>query len=263
MVRVHYVHTNAAEAEARVAELRRCDFEVTYTGPDGQATLRAIRASQPAAVVIDLSRLPSHGRALAVAMRQSKTTRSIPIVFVGGAPEKVELTRRTLPDAEFVEWDVAGPAIRIAAQKRLATPVVPPPLMGYTASPLPQKLGMKPNQTIAMLGAPDGFESYLESVPGLNLRTDPRRKADVILAFATSIDEMEVRLRNGLAALAEGAKLWIVYPKKASGVHTDLTEAGVREFGLALGLVDFKVCAVDRTWTGLCFARRRQKTARA
>ena len=132
MVRVHYVHTNAAEAEARVAELRRWDFEVTYTGPDGQATLRAIRASQPDAVVIDLSRLPSHGRALAVAMRQSKTTRSIPIVFVGGAPEKVELTRRTLPDADFVEWDVAGPAIRIAAQKRLATPVVPPPLMGYT-----------------------------------------------------------------------------------------------------------------------------------
>ena len=122
---------------------------------------------------------------------------------------------------------------------------------------------MKPNQNIAMLGAPDGFESYLESVPGLNLRTDLRRKADVILAFAKSIDEMEVRLRNGLAALAEGAKLWIVYPKKASGIHTDLTEAGVREFGLALGLVDYKVCAVDQTWTGLCFARRRQKTARA
>jgi hypothetical protein len=263
MVRVHYVHTNAAEAEARVGELRRCDFEVTYTGPDGQATLRAIRASQPAAVVIDLSRLPSHGRALAVAMRQSKTTRSIPIVFVGGAPEKVELTRKTLPDADFVEWDVAGPAIRIAAQKRLAMPVVPPPLMGYTASPLPQKLGMKPNQTVAILGAPDGFESYLESVPGLNLRTDLRRKADVILAFAKSIDEMEVRLRNGLKALAAGAKLWIVYPKKASGIQTDLTEAGVREFGLALGLVDYKVCAVDQTWTGLCFARRREKTARA
>ena len=66
-------------------------------------------------------------------------------------------------------------------------------------------------------------------------------------------------MEKALSALAEGGALWAVYPKKTSGVRSDLTQDGIREFGIALGLVDYKVCAVDATWTGLCFARRRNK----
>jgi hypothetical protein len=123
---------------------------------------------------------------------------------------------------------------------------------GYSGTPLPWKLGIKEGSTLALLGAPDGLAALLEPLPaGVLLRRSTRGTADVILLFTTSRDDLARRLPAAQRALHPDGGLWVAWPKKASGVATDLTENVVRELGLAAGLVDNKVCAIDETWSGL------------
>ena len=131
---------------------------------------------------------------------------------------------------------------------------------GYSGTPLPKKLGIKPGSVVALLGAPAGFVKTLGRVPeGAVLRADARRPFDVGLLFASSKAELVRRFPAARRAMAQPCALWLCWPKQASGVATDLDGNRVREFGLAVGLVDYKVAAVDATWSGLCFARRRKK----
>jgi hypothetical protein len=125
---------------------------------------------------------------------------------------------------------------------------------GYSGTPLPRKLGIKPGHRVLLLGAPDGFESgTLGELPdGVRVR---RRaggaKADVIVAFHTRRAALARRLPALRELMEPAAGLWIAWPKRASGVATDLTEDVVRELALATVLVDNKVCAIDATWSGL------------
>ena len=130
-------------------------------------------------------------------------------------------------------------------------------MAGYSGTPLARKLGIKAGARVALVRAPDGFEETLEPLPdGVRLRTQARATQDVVLFFATRVAELERRF-DGLAnAIAPNGGLWIAWPKRSSGVPTDLDENIVREFGLASGLVDNKVCAVDETWSGLRFVVR-------
>lgn len=121
------------------------------------------------------------------------------------------------------------------------------------STPLVRKLGIKPDARLGLIGAPDGFDTTLgELPPGIGVR---RRLAgqpfDVIVAFHTRRAELERRLPALADALDPAGGLWIAWPKRASGVHTDLTDDVVRRLGLAGGLVDNKVCAIDQTWSGL------------
>ena len=128
--------------------------------------LAALRSSPPAAIVIDLSRAPSHGRDVALALRQSKGTRQIPIVFVGGDAEKVAAIKALLPDAVYTVSGRLAAAVKRAAAHPLASPVVPASrLAGYSGTPLPKKLGIKPGSTVALVGAPEGFEATLGALP--------------------------------------------------------------------------------------------------
>ncbi|MBI2956317.1 MAG: DUF3052 family protein [Acidobacteria bacterium] len=131
-------------------------------------------------------------------------------------------------------------------------------MQGYSATPLPKKLGIRAGSVVALLGAPAGFERRLGTLPE-NIRLVSRlgSAADLILLFARSRAELERRFGSARRALAEGGGIWIAWPKQASGVSTDLTQNEVRAFGLRAGLVDYKVCAIDPTWSGLLFARRR------
>jgi Protein of unknown function (DUF3052) len=123
---------------------------------------------------------------------------------------------------------------------------------GYSGTPLPRKLGIKEGSTVALLGAPDGFPGLLEPLPGgVAVRTSARGPADVLVLFTTRRADLERRLPAAMRALDPDGGLWVAWPKKASGVATDLTENVVREIGLAAGLVDNKVCAIDGTWSGL------------
>jgi hypothetical protein len=123
---------------------------------------------------------------------------------------------------------------------------------GYSGTPLPKKLGIKPGVRLGLLGAPDGFDETLgELPPGVEVRRQARARLDVIVAFFTRRSDLERRLPALQRAMTPSAGLWIAWPKRASGVATDVDENVVREFGLTAGLVDNKVCAIDQVWSGL------------
>ena len=120
---------------------------------------------------------------------------------------------------------------------------------GYSGTPLPRKLGIEDGSRVAIVAAPDGFELDAELVP---LGAD----MDVILLFVLELRELERCFTELAALLTPSGGLWIAWPKQASGVETDLREGLVRRTGLAHGLVDNKVCAIDETWSGLRFVKR-------
>jgi hypothetical protein len=260
MPRVRLIHWNAAEAEERIARLRAAGYEVDYGGEMNPGTLRSWRDNPPAAFVIDLSRLPSHGRDVAMGLRGYKATRNIPLVFVEGEPEKVERIKSSLPDAVFTTWSRIRSSLKTAIAKPPSNPVVPESnLAGYSGTPLPKKLGIKPNSTVALVGAPKDFEQTLGELPaGVKLKKQASGQCELIIWFVRMQAELYDRIKQ-MGELTGSGGLWIAWPKQASGVATDLNQNVVRETGLASGLVDYKVCAIDATWSGLKFTRRKSK----
>ncbi len=132
-------------------------------------------------------------------------------------------------------------------------------MAGYSGTPLPKKLGIKPDHLVALINAPLGFDVTLGELPiGVVVNSDSasRFPIDVIVFFTKSERELRKRFKVAAKRLAPAGGLWIAWPKRASGVATDLTENAVRAIGLEAGLVDNKVCAVDDTWSGLRFVLR-------
>ena len=134
---------------------------------------------------------------------------------------------------------------------------------GYSGTPLAKKLGIREGATLAVLGAPDGFDEVLaETLPdAVQVRTRAAGVADVVLTFHTRRAQLEARIDALLRTLDVDGGLWIAWPKRASGVPTDITEDTVREVFLPLGLVDNKVCAIDDTWSGLRVVWRKERRA--
>ena len=131
-------------------------------------------------------------------------------------------------------------------------------MAGYSGTPLPKKLGIKADHRVALLNAPADFRQTLEELPpGVVLQDDLKGPPFDVMVFFTSA-RAELNRRFGAVAkrLNPAGGLWIAWPKKASGVATDLTEDSVRDIGLDVGLVDNKVCAVDEIWSGLRFVVR-------
>lgn len=262
MSRIVLVHWNKAEAGERAARLRKAGYRVeSYTEAQaGGAGLRDYRERPPDAFVIDLGRLPSHGTAVATFLRQQKGTRAVPLLFVGGAPGKVERVRGLLPDAVYTEWSRIRGDLRRALKQPPKQPVVPGTMAGYSGTPLPKKLGIKPGSLVALVGAPKGFEKTLGALPeAARLQKGLRGSPSLILLFCRSQAELRKKFPAAAQALAEGGGLWLAWPKQSSGVATDLNGNWVRAFGLGRKFVDYKVCAIDETWSGLLFARRRTK----
>ncbi len=129
-------------------------------------------------------------------------------------------------------------------------------MAGYSGKPLVAKLGIKPGSTIAILGAPRGYDRLLGRLPEVRRRTPATGRLDFVQFFTTEKHELERRFATLARSLTPAGMLWISWPKKASGVTTDLTEDVIRAVGLAHGLVDVKVGAVDDVWSGLKFVRR-------
>jgi hypothetical protein len=125
-------------------------------------------------------------------------------------------------------------------------------MAGYSGTPLATKLGIKEDHRVAFPSAPDGFRGLLGELPdGVAVRSRVRGPLDVIVFFTKSRAELERRLPALRRAMEPAAGLWIAWPKRASGVETDMTEDAARELGLANRLVDNKVAAIDETWSGL------------
>ena len=129
-------------------------------------------------------------------------------------------------------------------------------MAGYSGKPLAQKLGIKDGWAIAILNAPQGYERTLKLPGNVRRKASGAGSLDFIQFFTDQKRELEGRFAALARALAPAGMLWISWPKKASGVATDLTEDVIRVIGLAHGLVDVKVAAVDDVWSGLKFVRR-------
>jgi len=121
---------------------------------------------------------------------------------------------------------------------------------GYSGTPLPKKLGIKGE--VALIGAPDGFARLI----GVEPARLAKGAIDVVILFASQQKTLKAALGKAAAALKEDGNLWVAWPKKSSGVATDVTENLLREIILPTGLVDNKVCAIDETWSGLRFCKR-------
>ena len=130
---------------------------------------------------------------------------------------------------------------------------------GYSGTPLPKKLGIMEGSRVAILNGPGDFTSALGDLPArVSMRARAGSEADVIVLFATKFSKLRTEFSKAMKMMpADGGMLWVAWPKKAAKMDTDLDENLIRDFGLAQGVVDTKVCAIDEKWSGLRFSRRR------
>lgn len=254
MKRVRLIHWKPEEAAAHVEQLVQAGFrcDISVLNP---LELKKIRGQPPDAVIIDLTRLPMQGRDVAASLRAAKPTRSVPIVFAGGDPAKVDRIRELLPDATYTAWGEIEGALQRALVPLAAEPVaVESALAGYAGTPLAKKLGIREEISVLLLGAPDDFP-ILEVPPNVTIRTSGTR-GDLVLWFVRSEQELTGKLPR-MVRLAAKAGLWILWAKKGSALEAGLTQEKVRKPALAMGLVDYKVAALDKTWSGLKFTLRK------
>jgi hypothetical protein len=258
MKRIRLIHWKAGEAEERAGWLQALGYQVEAELPAGPAFFRTLRQDPPDAVVIDLERLPSQGRDMGLTLRKYQDTRHVPLVYVGGLAAKVDRIKELIPDAAYTTWDRIGPVLEDAIAHPPQDPVVPGSLFdAYAGTPLPKKLGIKAGAAVGLVGAPEGLPATLGALPeGATLHDGIEDPRDLILWFVRDRDELDGGLPTMVTA-AQRCPVWIAWPKKASGVTTDLSQQVVRQTGLAAGLVDYKICAVDKTWSALLFTQRK------
>ena len=255
MPTIRLIHWNGPEGRERKLRLASLGHHVEFDEVDGPGLSKVLTRTLPDAYVIDLSRLPSGGRTIAMWLRTNKSTRHIPIVFVDGDPEKVKKVRELLPDATYTSW----PRLKTAIPKALAAPAknpVVPPSAIYTGRTVADKLGIKSGMRVCIVSAPERFVTSLRAPDDVTFTARPTNECDLFVAFAKSQRDVFGYLTT-FDKFVTRQTVWIAWPKKASRVRTDVDGNFVRESGLASGWVDFKICAIDDTWSGLAFKRRK------
>lgn len=257
MARLLLVHWNAAEAGERAVRLAQLGHQVETLDSGGEV-LRRVRAFDPQGLVISLERLPSHGRAVAAVLRQRKASRHLPIVFVGGAPEKSARLRREIPDAFFTNWQELAEVLPGALTAVIADPVRPDTGVAMPHRPLIQKLGIRQGVRALTFNAPESFERILGPLPeGAVIEEQGRGPAELTVLFCESETELARDFARAVRGLASHGRLWIAWPKKSGRIPSDLDMNAVRAWGMARGWVDYKVCAIDAHWSASLFSRRR------
>ena len=260
MARVRLLHWKASEAAHHIGVLRRAGYRVDYEEQFRPALVKEWRDSPPDAFVIDLSRLPSHGREIAIALRQSPRTRCIPIVFCGGAEEKVARIRNLLPDATYTTVEELCSTLRQALVSRPpGNPIRPIQMMDrYGSRTAAQKLGIKECSSVRLIDPPKNVMQVLRELPS-NVEIvegDSVERASVTLCFVQERHSL-LEVLSRARPLATASKLWILWRKGGSAARGDVTESQVRNAAIDLGLVDYKICSVNGVWSAMLFAVKR------
>ena len=250
MLNVRLFHRKAEEAQAVIEELESAGYRTEYT-----EKWEKPRPPLPDAFVIDLSRVPSHGREAAIFLRGSKATRHVPIVFVGGDPEKVKAIRQQLPDAVYTEPGRLRSAVRAAIANRPDAPVVPPQMMDrYGSRTAAQKLGIRAGSRVLVVNPPRDYAQAIGAVPpGVTFEEETRQGGDLTLWFVENAGDLLATMRR-MRGVAAHSRLWVLWRK---GRKSEVTQTVIREAGLGAGLVDYKICAVNETWSAMAFAPRK------
>ena len=253
--RIRLIAAVTAAGEGRAKTLRASGF-VVESGPLTPAAVRRLDPG-PDAFVIDLSRAPSVGRDMALFIRQVAATRRVPLVFAGGEPQAVASIRRLLPDAIYTSWAGVAGAVKEAIVHPVADPVSPGVFAPFAGVPLAKKLGIKAEAVVALVDAPRAFQATLGALPaGVRVRRGRGGAADITLWFVRTRRALEDGI-GGMKSRAQHAGLWILWPKTAKGAPPNVNQLVVRKVGLANGLVDFKISAIDASWSGLRFTLRK------
>ena len=243
MPQVLLVHWNEAEAVERAKLLMQSGVSVAATVSSGGEVMKTLKKSPGIdAFVISLERIPSHGREVGKFLREVKSTRHLPLIYIEGPiPEKNEKVRQLLPDAIYTSWkDLAAVLENV---KPLDNPIVP----GWTINsekPLIQKLGIRAAMKVGLHGAPEEFEELLGEIPD-SVRFLERGKADLYFWFVRSVEEL---LRE-IPYMSVRCPLWICWPKGMGGLKQPL----IRKTAKEVGLVDYKICSISQTWSGMIF----------
>jgi len=257
MPRVRLFHWRAEEAKPLIATLRAGGYTVEYPGDKVNGSWRSLRESPPLAAVIDLTRMPSHGRWVAAGIRATKSIRHIPIVFVDGDREKVASIRKMLPDAVYTSRSRLASALKRV--KPLADPVAAPQMMNRTDRTTAEKLGIKAGARVALIDPPPDYVRVLGKLPqDVSLEEEPEETLPLTLWFVRDPDGYASRLAD-MRRRAMKTRIWIIYPKGGpkGRQSSGLTQSLIREAALSVGLVDYKVCSVNDVWTGLLFTKKR------
>ncbi len=259
---VRLICWNEELAQQRAKEIAKLGYQVEASSLHGSsAFITHFRNLNPAIVAIDLDRLPSHGREVAIVLRGSKTTRHIPIVFAGGVEEKAARLRAELPDAVFTSWEKIARALKKAISSPPAAPLrLTPHMQRWHDTALTRKLGISANMKFALVGgAEDGMEEIIGELPeGASISQRIVSGTQLILYVVHSLRELDGAVDHARVHLPDSASFWIIHPKTTAKLRSDFNQNDVRELGLARGFVDYKVCAVNEQWSGLKFARRKR-----
>jgi hypothetical protein len=256
-MKVHLIHWRPEEAVERIDALKKLGHEVVYVEPDNSGNLKHVRASRPDVLLIDVTRSLSHGRAVGVEARRAKGLREIPLLFVGGEEEKVKSIRELLPDATYCDWKSIRGGLAKAKKRTKEALVVPKSYMEtFAHKPLAAKLGIKEGMTIGLFQPPDGFDRAIAGFPAdIEWKEEAARGCAMALIFAGSLAALEATFPSLAAA---NIPIWVFWPKRASGVITDITQSEARTVGHAFGFTDCKVCSFDATWSGFLFRMKRK-----
>lgn len=259
MARVRVFHWRQEEAGRLLQTLRSAGHQVDYDAKwSSSHTARAIAQAPPDVLVLDLSRMPSHSRYLSAYFRRRKSTRHIPMVFVGGDPEKLALIREKLPDATYTTLARVVSAVKKAAAHPPSNPIVPEQMMySYRGRTTAQKLGINADTTVGVIDPPRDYQAVIGDVPrgALFDEVEPER-CPLLLWFFHDLDSYRDALPR-MRSVAGKAKLWIVWRKSDTGRRDRLTLPVLRELASEVGLVDYKICSISPSWSGIILARRK------
>ncbi len=132
-------------------------------------------------------------------------------------------------------------------------------MVGYSGTPLPQKLGIKPGLTVVAINPPANYRRLLGQIPdSVTFSERLKSGSSFVHLFTSRRSEMQKKMSILRDKISDNGAIWVSWPKKSSGISTDVTEDVIREIALPLGFVDIKVCAVDETWSGLKLMIRRE-----
>lgn len=251
-MRVRVIHWKPAEAGPLLEALRAAGAEPEYDGCGSAPELnRVIRFNPPDVIVIDLSRLPSHGTSVANWFRRTKALRDIPIVFVNGAEDKVAKLRQAIPDATCVDMKHLKQGLKKAKPSATAPKTISEEYKTRTTA---QKLGLDTGGTIAVIDPPRGYLTALGALPeNAEILEDPDQTCDTTLWFIHDPEAFLAALRP-MWRLAGQSRLWIIWRK---GSTNGITQNAIRETAREAGLVDYKICSVNKDWSGMLFARKK------
>ena len=259
MTHIRLIHWNPAEAQERATRLPDDEFDVDHA-PLNPPACEPYAPTHPTPYSSTLAACPPTAATSAYPCARPRPPVGFPSSLSTATPPRLRACASCCPTPSIPTGPTSSPPCATPSPTRPPSPSCSSPAWPATpVRPCRANSGIKPGYAIALPGEPDDFEATLGDLPDpVTLRRRVQGRCDLIVWFVGSRRQLRQRVQRYGARAGPGG-LWICWPKKASGVKTDLSERVVRETGLANGLVDYKIAAIDQTWSGLRFTRRKPR----